>query len=255
MKWKRTDPALIFFGVGALACLIVSIPATATAMDLFHGALWGMVATGVFEFGAVGLELMSLWIPQWRGRLLAAMIGMLIITTLFNYATGVDTYIAAKLTTTTTYAAIRAAGYGWLLTIAASALFPAMLGGFLLGFTARARMVRAKLHTPMAAVALWLGVHWRSMAERDGLLAETRQALADRDTLLAEARQTAAMLRHDLAVRPAPETIEVVIVAKHRLTWQQLELAVTELRRLDSVSQTTIRRHVAALAGPDQPGV
>lgn len=283
MKWKRTDPALIFFGLGALACLIVSIPATATAMDLFHGALWGMVATGVFEFGAVGLELMSLWVPQWRGRLLAAMIGMLIITTLFNYATGVDTYIAAKLTTTTTYAAIRAAGWGWLLTIAASALFPAMLGGFLLGFTARARMVAAKLHTPMAAVALWLSTYCqalstavstseqsRAAAEHHAAAIEQRLNTTEQSRAAAEqqltvvrhelstaitiaeqarsvieqraidAEQQLSTLRRELSTRPAPVEIEIIEVARYRLTYEQLA-------QLAGSSVSTIRRRLPEL--------
>lgn len=88
-------------------------------------------------------------------------------------------------------------------------------------------------------------------------LAAARQDMADRDNALAaradevaDIRRQAAGLRRELAARPAPETIEVIYVAKHRLTWQQMELIAAELRQLDSVSQTTIRRRVAALAGP-----
>jgi hypothetical protein len=251
MKWlKRSDPALIFFALGTLACLVVSIPATSVAMDIFHGDRWGAVATGVFEFGAVGLELMSLWIPQWRGRLLAAMVGMLVITTLFNYAMGGDRYVAAPLATTTTYAAIRGSGYGWLLTVASSALFPAMLGGFLLGFTARARMVRAKLHTPMAAATFWLSTYgqWLNSQWQD---AEARVSSAEQARQTSEQRAAAAEqqvkhLRAELNSRPAPIEVEVIKVARAQLTLEQLA-------QLAGVSVSTIRRRLPELvSNPDQ---
>lgn len=72
--------------------------------------------------------------------------------------------------------------------------------------------------------------------------------LAARDKALTNERQAVAALRRELAARPEPETVDVVFVARHRLTWQQLEQAVLELRQLDSISQSTIRRRVAALA-------
>ena len=86
------------------------------------------------------------------------------------------------------------------------------------------------------------------LARLDRELTAARQAVADRDMELTSARQIVAVLRRDLAARPEPETIEVIYVARHRLTWQQLELAVTELRQLESISQSTIRRRVAAVA-------
>lgn len=245
MKLRRIDPALAFFGLGALACLLVSIPATSTAMDIFHGDRWGWVATGVFEVGAVGLELMSLAIPQWRGRLLLSMLGMLAITTAFNYATGIDSYITAALKSGTTYASIRASGYGWLLTIAAAALFPAMLGGFLLGFTARSRMVAAKLHTPMAAVAFWLAHYWQaSGADVARLGAELAQAQSDQAQSvdeLARVRQIAQELRTELARRDA---------APAQLTDEQLtigarSLGVRQLARLLEMPESTLRRRLA----------
>lgn len=246
MKWlRRTDPALIFFALGTLACLIVSIPATSIAMDIFHGETWGVVATGVFEIGAVGLELMSLAIPQWRGRLLLSMIGMLVITTLFNYATGGDRYVAAPLTTTTTYAAIRDAGYGWLLTVISSALFPAMLGGFLLGFTARARMVRAKQHTPMAAAALWMSTYdqwlhgqWKDAEQR---VSAAEQLCAGVEQRLATAEQQMNNLRRELNNRPAPMEVEVIRVARGQFTLEQLA-------GLAGVSVSTIRRRLTESA-------
>lgn len=248
MKKYTTDPAVLFFAVGALFCLIVSVPATSAAMDIFHGSEWGWVATAVFEVGAVGLELMSLAIPQWRGRLLLAMLGMLVITTSFNYATGIDSYMAATLTSGSTYAQIRAHDYGWLLTIAAAALFPGMLGGFLLGLTARVRMLRAGLDTPMAAVAFWLSTYQQTLssarqeAEQRALLAE--QALSDAEQRLNTARQEAerqvSSLRAELSSRPAPLTVEVIEVARYRLTYEQLA-------QLASTSVSTIRRRLPEL--------
>ena len=86
------------------------------------------------------------------------------------------------------------------------------------------------------------------LARLDTEATELRQALTDRDNALAAERKAAAALRRELTARPPAETVEVVFVAKHRLTWQQLEIAVTELRQLDSISQSTIRRRVAAVA-------
>ena len=259
-RFRRSDPALVFFAIGALACLLVSIPATSAAMDLFHGKNWGWVATGVFEFGAVGLELMSLWIPQWRGRLLLAMIGMLIITTLFNYATGVDSFVSAQLLPKTTYAQIRASDYGWLLAVAASALFPGMLGGFLLGLTARARMVRAKLHTPMAAVAFWLSTYGLSLNTRwqdaeqartaaEQRAAELEQRLSNTEQALNSTRrdyeQRLNTAEHALSTRPPPMEIEVVYVARGRLTLEQLAT-------LANTSVSTVRRRLPEFTGAQE---
>ena len=88
-------------------------------------------------------------------------------------------------------------------------------------------------------------------------LAEARQVMADRETelattrqLLADERRRVTEARRELANRPPPEVVELVYVAKFRLTWQQLEQAVAAMRQLESVSLTTIRRQVAALAAP-----
>ena len=232
---RRFDPALQFFAIGAACCLVVSIPATNSAMIIFHGQTWGNVATGVFEFGAVGLELMSLWIPQWRKRLLVSMLLLLVVTTLFNYALGVDAYIAAKLLPGTTYAYLRANGYSDALTIATSALFPGMLGGFLLGFTARARMLRAKLNTPMAAVAFWLGVYWLSMRQ------DMEQHVLSIGAELAQARQELDHTRHELAQRGAVAQViteEVITIARR-------ELSVRQLARVLELPESTVRRKVA----------
>lgn len=143
MTNPKTDRALIFFGLASLACLIVSLPATLAAMQLFHGDYGGFVATFVFEIGAVGSELATLAIPQWRGRLLILTVVLLILTTGGNYALGIDHFGAATMDSTSTYAAIRTAGAGWLLAIMSSAIFPALLLVFLTAFTARYRMVYA----------------------------------------------------------------------------------------------------------------
>ena len=251
MKRPNSDTALWFFGLAALACLLVSLPATLAAMQLFHGNYIGVAATFVFEIGAVGAELASLAIPQWRKRLMLLTITLLALTTGGNYALGVDHFGGAALDSGTTYATIRAADWGWLLAIMSSAIFPALLFVFLTAFTARFKMVRGGYDTPMAAVAFWLAAHWQTVADARHDLAGVRQVLAERDIVLAATRQALADTKRTLAERPAPETVEVVIVAKHRLTWPQLERAVAELRQLDSISQTTIRRHVAALATSD----
>lgn len=142
METKK-DRALIFFGLAALACLLVSLPATLRAMQLFHGDYGGFVATFVFEIGAVGAELATLAIPQWRGRLLLLTVTLLVLTTGGNYALGIDHFGSAQLDSGTTYATIRQSGAGWLLAIMSSAIFPALLLVFLTACTARWRMVAA----------------------------------------------------------------------------------------------------------------
>ncbi len=244
----KKDKALWFFGLAALACLGVSIPATAKAMQLFHGYEGGIAAMLVFEIGAVGSELATLAIPQWRKRLLLLTITLLILTTGGNYALGVDHFSGAQLDGT--YATIRAAGAGWLLAIMSSAIFPALLFVFLTAFTARYRMVRGGYATPAGALAFWMAVHWQELTALRQGAADARKALAESDMLLTAERRNVGALRRELADRPAPETIEVVYVAKHRLTWDRLETAVLEMRQADSISQSTIRRRVAALAMP-----
>lgn len=260
----RTDPALYFFGLGALACLIVSIPATATAMELFHGVYWGVVATVVFEIGAVGSELSTLAIPQWRRRLMCLTIALLLATTGANYALGVDAFLSAALPTS--YAAVRAAGLGWLLAIVASALFPALLFVFLTAFTARYRMLRGGYDTPMAAVAFWLGSAWQAVnnrmiaSEQRALLAEqiaadARQSLEQsehereqlrqkNEQLTRDAEQIARRMRQlesELNSRPSQLEVEVVQVARYRLTLEQMA-------SLLNTSVSTVRRRLPELA-------
>lgn len=229
------DPALYFFGLVALACLSVSIPATLIAMELFHGATWGKPAVIVFEVGAVGAELATIAIPQWRKRLMALTIVLLLATSGTNYAHGADLFVQASLPGT--YAALRAAGYGWLLATVAAGLFPALLFVFLTAFTARWRMLRAGYDTPMKVLAFWLSIFGQyvsmrvSTAEQRALLAE--QARADIE-------QELARVRSELSTRPAPIEIEMIQVVRARLTLEQAA-------KVFGVSVSTVRRKLPQL--------
>lgn len=192
MKRPSKDLALWFFGLSALACLSVSLPATAKAMELFHGNYEGIAATLVFEIGAVGAELATLAIPQWRKRLLLLTITLLLLTTGGNYALGVDTFGGAALAGGSTYAEIRAAGAGWLLAIMSSAIFPALLFVFLTAFTARYRMVRGGYDTPMGALAFWLSSYGQALNTRVNT-AEQRVNSLEQDV---NTREQQALLTH-----------------------------------------------------------
>lgn len=211
----KRDPALLFFAVGALFCLIVSVPATGTAMQLFHGQWWGVLATAVFEVGAVGSELATLAIPQWRKRLLALTIILLLATTGANYALGADEFAKAALPAT--YEGIRAGGYGWLLSIVASALFPALLFVFLTATTARYRMLTS-------------GEDWRGM----------RQRLSDTGALVESLSAELAQARHMLEQRGALVTEELIVVARR-------ELSVRHLAKLVGAPESTLRRKLAQI--------
>lgn len=264
------DPALWFFGIGVLACLVVSLPATTTAMMLLHGGTWGIIAMIVFEFGAVGAEIASLWIPQWRGRLMAATITLLLATTAMNYALGVD-HVAGAVLENGTYASLRTGGYGWLMALVGAAVFPAFLFGFLTAFTARVRMLLGKYDTPMAAIGLWLALLW---ADREQAVNEREQRLntaeQDKNSLAqrlntAEQRLNTAEQQREQAARmaehwraqvehwqreaeeamhrvPAPIEVEVIQVARYRLTYEQLA-------QMAGVSVSTVRRRLPELAG------
>ncbi len=215
----KKDLALIFFGLGALACLVVSIPATATAMELFHGYRWGVLATGVFEVGAVGSELATLAIPQWRKRLLCLTIALLLATTGANYALGADAFATALLPAT--YATIRAAGFGWLLSVVASALFPALLFVFLTATTARYRMLVG-------------GEDWRGLRQR---LKDTGALV---ESLSAELAHTRHALAQETAQRGALVTEEVIVVARR-------ELSVRHLAKLVGTPESSLRRKLAQI--------
>lgn len=107
------------------------------------------------------------------------------------------------------------------------------------------------LHAANALIVLAFTLHLLTPPKIDAderqELTYLRQTVADDGSALASARRELAAVRRELATRPAPETIEVIYVAKGRLTWQQMEQLAIDLRQLESISQTTIRRRVAAL--------
>lgn len=86
-------------------------------------------------------------------------------------------------------------------------------------------------------------------AERQEL-AKKRQELAAIEQMLATSRQYEIDLRRELASRPAPEQVEVIYVARHQLTWEQMIQLVAAVRQLERLSLTTLRRKVAELAPP-----
>lgn len=247
------DAAFWFFGLVALACLVVSIPATLIAMELFHGETWGKPAVIVFEIGAVGAELATIAIPQWRKRLMALTIALLLATTGTNYAHGADLFVAAALPGS--YAAVRDAGWGWVMAVVAAGLFPALLFVFLTAFTARWRMLRGGYDTPLKAFSFWLGVFWHGLntrlseTEQRLMLAEQRatdyehaaeQARADSERQARGYEQMLEQLRSELSTRPAPLEIEVIHVARARLTLEQAA-------HLFGCSVSTVRRRLPQL--------
>lgn len=270
-KPLHLDPALWFFGVVMLACLSVSLPATLIAMELFHGATWGKPAVVVFEIGAVGSELASIAIPQWRKRLMALTVVLLLATTGTNYAHGADLFVAAALPRS--YATVRDAGWGWAMAVVAAGLFPALLFVFLTAFTARWRMLRGGYETPLKVFAFWTSAFWLTLntrlseTEQRAALAEQRatdyeqqmteaRALAERQAQDYERRaldmqrclevverralereQQIEQLRCDLNTRTE---IEVVYVARAKLTLEQAAA-------LFGCSVSTVRRRLPAL--------
>jgi DNA-binding transcriptional regulator YiaG len=237
-KPLSTDPALWFFGTVALACLTVSIPATSAAMRLFHGVGWGLAAVVVFEIGAVGAELATIAIPQWRKRLMLLTIVLLLATTGTNYAHGADEFAKAALPRT--YQSIAVAGYGWLLATVAAGMFPALLFVFLTAFTARWRMLKAGLDTPWRAVAFWVSTFGQYMSTRVDRAEQARNEAEQRAAL---AEQRAADLEQRLHSRPAPVEVEVIQVARAQLTLDQAA-------ELFGMSKSTLRRRVAQLPAP-----
>ena len=241
-KRLHHDPALWFFGIVMLACLSVSLPATLIAMELFHGATWGKPAVVVFEIGAVGSELASIAIPQWRRRLMALTVVLLLATTGTNYAHGADLFVAAARPRA--FAAVRAAGWGWPMAVVAAGLFPALLFVFLTAFTARWRMLKGGYETPGKVLTFWLASFWlvlntrMSEAEQRAALAEQRAL--DYEQQAEQARALAEQLRQDLSSRPPPLEIEVIQVVRARLTLEQAA-------QLFGCSVSTVRRRLPAL--------
>lgn len=192
--------ALVFFGAGTLLTLGVSLPATYAALALFHndGAWTGVVLSGfallVYEFGAVGAKLATLAIPRWKGRLTALTLGLLVVTTGANYAHGYDLSQAAQASPTLRALLHNPAG-AVVATLAAAALFPALLFVFLSAFVARAeQLVRGR-----AVVARI----WRIVARSRAWVAATRARIADARAELAAAHRTLAETRAALAAAEA----------------------------------------------------
>jgi len=244
----RRDWPLWFFAVAAGASLLVSLPATSAAMQLTHGGGWWVAAVAVFEIGAVGLELMTLAVPQWRGRLLVGTVALLTLTTGANYAAGADALAAAPLPAGSTYAAVRAAGWGGALALGLSALFPALLFAFLLGLTARWRMLARWQDRDMCLSSRERAVTAREQAFEQAAADLTRREQAagarwrDEAAALA-AREQAVTEREQAPIRV--EQVETVRVARHALTWPQLAQLVAEARRRDATSVSSLRRLVA----------
>lgn len=251
----KKDKALIFFGLAALACLLVSLPATFKAMELFHGKM-GAAATFVFEIGAVGAELATLAIPQWRKRLLVLTVTLLILTTGGNYALGVD-HFGTAADIGPTYAAIRAAGAGWLLAILSSAIFPALLFVFLTAFTARYRMVRGGYDTPAGVLAFWLSSYGQWLNGR----------ATNAEQLVSSLEQSVNTYEQE-SIKARAEREQLAIDYERRLNSAEQDKAAIEQRLLSSAHMAeqfeqaheqalnALRRQVSSLqrdlAGRDQ---
>lgn len=197
---KRAElAALAFFAAGALLTLGVSLPATYAALALFHdsggwlGAALSVFALLVFEVGAVGAKLATLAIPQWSKRLTLLTVVLLLITTGANYAHGYDLSQAATAAPTLR-ALLRSPAGAVAATIAAAALFPALLFVFLSAFVAQAR--RFALSRAAAA------------GEREAL-ARARAELAAAHTTLAAERDQVARLREQLALERARPALTI----------------------------------------------
>lgn len=249
----RLIPAL-FFAFGVLLTLVVSIPATYDALRLWHGPEFGVLALIVFEFGAVGAKLVTLALPHWSRRLTALTVALLLATTGANYAHGYD--LAQVAQAAPTLAALLAHPAGAVLaTLAAAAVFPVLLYVFLAAFVAEARRlvagrdVLARARRAVATVRRMRGKSRQVVAHLATDLAAARQAVATQQRRAAELERDLAAARRELASRPPPEEVEVVYVARYRLTWQQLEQVVRRLAAENGVSLTTIRRRVAELEG------
>lgn len=264
MKRLHNDKALWFFGLAAFACLAVSLPATLKAMELFHGSYGGIAATFVFEIGAVGAELATLAIPQWRKRLLLLTITLLILTTGGNYALGVDHFGGAALDSGTTYATIRAAGYGGLLAIMSSAIFPALLFVFLTAFTARFRMVRGGYDTPAGALAFWMSSYGQWLNTRvntaEQLVSSLEQSMStsEQQAILAHAAAERARADYEQRLTSAEQERERLfdeasqLAGRYDQTVKQLEQEARAIERQRDQAEQAVSTLQRDLAGRDQ---
>ncbi len=127
-------------------------------------------------------------------------------------------------------------------------------------FRRLARAVRdGRQARALAAQVQQLTASWQAADQARQLADQLRQAREGELTAEREARHLAEAavteLRQTLEARPAAaETIELVQIAAHRLTWEQLEQLVLAAVESGSVSQSTIRRRVRQLAAPAGDG-
>lgn len=131
------DLPLILFSNIATLLIIVSTPATFYVAAAFHnaGGWFGWVLTAAMvlalEAGAVGCKLSTAVVPEWRFRLNALTILLLLLTTAANYAYAADVFAQAQLSPT--LASVRASWGGWLAipTLLYAGIVPALLYVFL----------------------------------------------------------------------------------------------------------------------------
>lgn len=90
----------------------------------------------------------------------------------------------------------------------------------------------------------------QKMTRLEQVVADLEQVVAERDSLLASIGQELAATRAELTRRPPPMTVEVIRVASHEITWEQMKALADIFRRAETISLSTIRRRVAELTAP-----
>lgn len=202
---KRRTLASAFFAACALLSLAVSVPATYAALRLFHdtGGGWGAALSAfaliVFEVGAVGAKLATLAIPEWRGRLTALTVALLVLTTGANYAHGYDLSQAADAAPTLAW--VLSSWWGAVAaTLAASALFPALLFVFLSAFVAQVGRGASQAEPAVPHPVSHRPAQVRRLVRR--LVAEVRQ---ERDS----AAQLRDALRTPMLLPAHTETVDI----------------------------------------------
>lgn len=201
------DPAVQFFGIAAVLTLAISVPATWAGLAPFHATgpddvLLPTAAMLVFEIGAVGAKLITLAVPQWSMRLNLLTLVLLLLTTLANYAHGLDLFLAASLPPS--LAAVRSDPTGQvLITIGAAALFPSLLYAWLTAVVARCKMLAvhhgacaAQRDTALVQVEQLTEHVAHLVRERDTLQVQVLETAAQRDTARESEQAAYSTLRH-----------------------------------------------------------
>lgn len=245
--WR--DIASWFFGVAALLTLIVSLPATYAVLEPFHnsgqaGTLLALFAVMVFEIGAVGAKLITLAVPQWSKRLNVLTLVLLVLTTLANFAHGLDLFSRADLAPSLD--AVRRSGGATWAAIGAAALFPALLYTWLASLVARCKM----LATHCAKTASQDDAHLTQLAQvRDAAataIAQVRQIEQERDALMTQVQEsTGAEASLHGAMRQAEEELRQADVDRAMLQKQlrQLEQERDAVRVLSDATDVQIGGH------------